>query len=79
MAERTYHPTHDMVLREDGSVDIWQVGESRHNGPRCQKCGAWCHHCETKRAERPCPVVPDLRLEVLLQRASGEEAGLTNT
>ena len=37
---------HDWYLNEDGDIDVWQLDEGFHNGPRCRSCGyTFCEHC----------------------------------
>ena len=52
---KNWHPTHDMVLDEDGLVNVWKVDWGHHNGPECKRCGLWCYHCEFKRGDEECP------------------------
>lgn len=45
---------HDFVMDGD-SVDVWQLDEGYHNGPRCLRCGGiWCQHCHSEVFEEEC-------------------------
>lgn len=48
---------HDFALDTDGKIDIWQLDEDHHNGPRCMRCDeSFCHHCDPQIYEKECLV-----------------------
>lgn len=49
---------HDWKLDEDGDVDTSDLGDDRHNGPMCSRCGYWyCEDCQ-RGPTKPCAVSP---------------------
>ncbi len=47
---------HELLLDEDGVIDIFVFDIDHHNGPGCSLCGdSWCHHCRDVISISQCP------------------------